>query len=238
MSAQLTPRTTPRLATRARIRRGAAALTTLAAALVAAGATAGAQTAAPGGRAAAPLAAGAFELRPVVGAFVPTGDQRDLLDDAVLVGGQLAYAVRPNLAVVGTFGWAPSKDRTTALAGGGAGLLRTGRAEAVDLFQYDVGVEARLPRAFAGGTWTAVPFAGLGGGGRTFRYRDVDGADAQTNVAGYGALGVELAPAAGRLGVRLEARDYVSAFRGLRGERSERTARNDLALSGGVTVRF
>ena len=29
-----------------------------------------------------------FELRPYVGAYIPTGDQRDFLQDAVLVGGQ------------------------------------------------------------------------------------------------------------------------------------------------------
>jgi hypothetical protein len=207
MPATTTRRTARRTATRAATR--AAAVTLTLAATVA-----GAQTAsaARGGRAGAPLAAGAVEVRPLVGAFVPTGAQRDLLEDAVLVGGQLAYGLNPNLAVVGTLGWAPSRDRTTAAATR-AGGLTTGRAETVDLFQYDVGVEGRLPRAFAGGTWTAVPFAGLGGGGRTFRYRDLDGADAQTNVAGYGALGVELAPAAGRFGLRLEARDYVSAFR-------------------------
>jgi hypothetical protein len=156
----------------------------------------------------------------------------------VLVGGQLAYALGPRFAVTGTFGWAPSKDRTTARTTGGGGRLVTGREETVDLFQYDLGVEGRLPRDLAGGRWTAVPFAGLGAGGRTFRYRDVDGADAQTNVAGYGALGVELAPAAGRVGLRLEARDYVSAFKGLRGERTDRTARNDVALSAGLTLRF
>ena len=32
----------------------------------------------------APVASGGFELRPYVGAFIPTGDQRDLLKDAAV----------------------------------------------------------------------------------------------------------------------------------------------------------
>src|ERR671930_799079 len=55
-----------------------------------------------------------FELRPFVGAYIPTGDQRDLLKDAVLVGAQLSYNVIPAFSVTGSFGWSPSKDRITA----------------------------------------------------------------------------------------------------------------------------
>src|SRR2546430_686184 len=55
-----------------------------------------------------------FELRPFVGAYIPTGDQRDLLKDAVLVGAQLSYNVIPAFSVTGSFGWSPSKDRVTA----------------------------------------------------------------------------------------------------------------------------
>src|SRR3712207_4518494 len=46
------------------------------------------------------------EIRPFVGAFVPTGDNRDLFKDAFLAGISAGYAVHPNVAVVGTFGWA------------------------------------------------------------------------------------------------------------------------------------
>src|SRR5512144_2353858 len=54
-----------------------------------------------------------FELRPYAGAFIPTGKQRDLLRDAVIVGGQASYRLNPQFAITGTLGWAPSKDRIT-----------------------------------------------------------------------------------------------------------------------------
>ena len=175
-----------------------------------------------------------FELRPFVGAFIPTGDQRDLLDDAVFTGGQLGYRFTPNVALTAGLGWAPTKDLTGAgRAGGGAADL--------DLFQYDLGVEGRLPGAFAFGATRSVwvsPFLGLGAGARTFNYRDLDAIDAETNFVGHGALGVDVGPGDARWGVRLEARDYVSAFKGLRGERAERTARNDVSLAAGLTFHF
>jgi hypothetical protein len=171
-----------------------------------------------------------FEVRPFVGAYLPTGDQRDLLSDVVVLGGQLGYAVTGNLAVLGSIGWAAPKDALGSAAGGAG---RSGRGETVDLFQYDVGVEGRVPGLLGGMTWAVSPFAGVGVGGRTYRYRDLDGSDAQTNVAGYGALGLDVAPAAGRLGVRVEARDYVSGFKGLRGEFADRRTRNDVTLTAG-----
>jgi hypothetical protein len=214
-----------------------AALTAFAAAAsaVTVAAPARAQLAAPAG---APAAPAGLEFRPLVGTFVPTGDQRDLLDDAVFTGAQLGYRFTSNLALTGSFGWAPSADKT------GAGRVAAGRpggAQDVDLFQYDLAVEGRLPAALTLGAarpWQVSPFAALGAGGRTFNYRDLDGADAQTQFVGLGALGVDVGPADGRLGLRLEARDYVSAFKGLRGERADRTARNDLSFAAGLTVAF
>jgi len=198
-------------------------------------AAAGAQYAAPAapGVPAAVYGRG-LEFRPFAGALLPTGTQRDLLKDAALVGAQLGWAVRRNVALTGGFGWSPSKDRTTALAGN---RFSTGRDETVDLFQYDLGVEGRLPLATSA-AWAVTPYAGLGGGGRTYRYRDIDGVDSQTSPFGYGAVGVDLAPRAGALGLRLEARDNVTAFRGLRGEYADRTGRNDVQLSAGLTYRF
>src|SRR5262245_39088506 len=46
----------------------------------------------------APKTSAAFEIRPYVGAYLPTGDQRDLLKDAVLVGGQASYRLIPQLS--------------------------------------------------------------------------------------------------------------------------------------------
>jgi len=160
-----------------------------------------------------------FELRPYVGAYIPTGDQRDILKDAVLVGGQASYRLLPQLAITGTVGWAPSKV--------------TPGDETVDLWQYDLGAELRAPAWQTWGTLDFTPFIGLGGGGRTYNYRDLD-VDAKTNIAGYGVLGGEVG--FGRLGVRLEARDYVSRFKPFDGGDSK--TRNDVTVATGVTVRF
>jgi hypothetical protein len=165
-----------------------------------------------------------FELRPYAGAYIPTGDQRDLLKDAVLVGAQASYRLIPQLALTGTFGWAPSKDRITA------------GNQTLDLFQYDLGLEGRAPAwwASSSGGVTFTPFAGLGVGGRTYDYRDFD-ASSKTNVAGFGALGGELG--FGRAGARLEARDYVSRFEALTGDSDAKT-RNDVTLALGLTWKF
>jgi hypothetical protein len=167
-------------------------------------------------------AGGALELRPYVGAYVPTGTQRDFLKDAVLVGAQASWLVIPDLAITGTFGWSPSKDRITA---GG---------QTLDVYQYDIGAEARFASNVNSSSWGITPFAGLGAGGRTYDYRDLD-VSSKTNVAGYGALGAELGVS--RLGIRFEARDYVSRFKPLAGTGDTRT-RNDVTLATGLTVRF
>jgi hypothetical protein len=165
-----------------------------------------------------------FELRPYVGAFIPTGDQRDLLEDAVLVGAQASYSFIPQLALTGTFGWSPAKDRITA------------GDQTLDVFQYDLGLEGRAPAWYTSGTgsWSFTPFAGLGIGGRTYDYRDLD-VSSKTNVAGYGALGGELG--FGRVGARLEARDYVSRFEPFTGNGDAKT-RNDVTLAAGLTLKF
>lgn len=165
-----------------------------------------------------------FELRPYVGAYIPTGKQRDLLKDAVLVGAQASYSIIPQLAVTGTFGWSPTKDRITA------------GDQTLDVFQYDVGLEGRAPAWYTSGTgsWSFTPFAGLGIGGRTYDYRDLD-VSSKSEVAGYGALGGELG--FGRVGARLEARDYVSRFEPLTGSGDAKT-RNDVTLAAGLTLKF
>ena len=162
-----------------------------------------------------------FELRPYAGAYIPTGNQRDLLKDAVLVGGQASYRILPQLAITGTVGWAPSKDR-----------LLPGD-ETIDLWQYDLGAELRAPSWRSWGAMDFTPFVGLGGGGRTYNYRDLD-VDSKTNVAGYGVLGGELG--FGRVGVRLEARDYVSRFKPFDG--GDAKTRNDVTVATGFTLRF
>lgn len=169
-----------------------------------------------------PGVSGPFEIRPYVGAYVPTGDQRDLLKDAVLVGAQASWRATRHVAITGTLGWAPSKDRVTA------------GDQTLDVYQYDVGGEARATSWYDRGAWDFTPFVGLGIGGRTYNYRDLE-VDSKSNVAGYGALGGEIG--FGRAGLRLEARDYVSRFEPLIGTGDAKT-RNDVTLAAGLTVRF
>jgi hypothetical protein len=162
-----------------------------------------------------------FELRPYAGAFIPTGKQRDLLRDAVLVGGQASYRLNPNVAVTGTVGWSPSKDRITP------------GDQKLDVWQYDLGAELRAPSWVTSGALDFTPFVGLGAGARTYDYRDLD-VDAKTNFAGYGVLGGELG--FGRIGWRLEARDYVSQFKPFDGGDSK--TRNDVTVATGLTFKF
>jgi len=158
-------------------------------------------------------------IRPFVGAYVPTGDQRDFLKDAVLVGAQASWNATDIVALTGSFGWAPSKDKISA------------GDQTIDAFQYDLGLELHAPFASLAGT---TPFIGVGAGGRTYSYRDLN-VDSKANFDGYGAVGLDAS--AGRLGLRVEARDYVSRFQPLTGSGSTKT-RNDLALFAGVGVRF
>lgn len=186
------------------------------------------------GLVAGPLAAqggvgGRIEVRPFVGAYVPTGDQRDELKDAFALGTTLAYRATPALSVVGSFGWSPAEAKTAAAA------AAEDAAADVDLFQYDAGLELGRDFALGASAWTWRPFVGVGAGARTYSYRDLD-VDAETDFAGYGAAGVQFD--AGRFGLRLEARDYLSSFDGLDGQLSDSSTRNDLFLTGALSVRF
>jgi hypothetical protein len=162
--------------------------------------------------------AGAWELRFTGGAFVPTGAQRNALKDGQMSAAQLSWLVRPSLAVTGTFGWARSRD---------LGIVDDPK---LDVFTYDVGAEARASEWFAGRRVTFSPFIGAGAGARSYNYRKLD-LDATHNLAGYGAVGGELGM--GRVGLRLEVRDYVAGFKPLAGAGRADT-RNDVVMMVGV----
>jgi hypothetical protein len=176
--------------------------------------------AAPAARAEEP--AHKFSIAPLVGAYVPTGDHRDLFEDSVLTGLTLSYDVHPNVAVVGAFTWAPTKTK---------GVLGE---QDLDLFQYDLGVQGQAPILLVPG-WTLKPFVGVGVGGRTYDYRNVS-TGSQTDFAGYVSAGAGLEYRAVEL--RVTARDYLTAFDGLGAYEVSSTARNDLSLFGSVGLRF
>lgn len=161
-----------------------------------------------------------FHIAPFVGGFVPTGNQRDVLDDSVFTGITASYDVTPYLAVVGSFGWAPTKVKNLANSD-------------LDLFQYDLGVQGQYALD-AGYGLTLTPFVGLGLGARTYSFRDLS-PSAETDFTGYVSAGATLQYR--MVTFSATARDNISHYEGL-GLSNENTTRNDLAFFGSVGVRF
>jgi hypothetical protein len=159
-----------------------------------------------------------WELRITSGEFLPAGSQRNFLKDAQTTAAQLSFLLQPTLAVTGTFSWARSRD------------LATADTPKLDVFTSDLGVEVRPAEWFAGHAVTLSPFVGLGAGVRSYNYRSLD-VDATHNVAGYGSVGGEIG--VGRVGVRVEVRDYTSGFRPLVGG-GKSAIRNDVVLSAAL----
>lgn len=157
------------------------------------------------------------EIRPFVGAIIPTGDQRDLFTDAGMVGLQAAVELKPSLHILGTFAWVPGQNKY------GVSL------DNVNIFQYNVGAELGFVQPLAG-NWELRPFVGIGGGGRTYAY-EADALADKTSVAGYGAVGTEFQLA--RTALRLEARGNVFSFRSPLSGVDDKT-RMDVGLSLGV----
>lgn len=137
----------------------------------------------------------------------------------MLVGAQTSWTVHSNVGLTASFGWTPSTDKIAP------------RDQTLDAFQYDLGIEARAAQLSSA---RITPFIGVGAGGRTYDYRDLE-VDSRTNFAGYGALGVDVD--AGPLAVRLEGRDYVSRFQPLTSGGEIKT-RNDVAVFAALGIRF
>lgn len=150
------------------------------------------------------------------GMVFPTGDQRDAIERAHLTALQVSYAVNPLVTVLGTVGWARSRDAASV------------DHPKLDVFTYDVGAEIGAPRM--GESITFRPFAGVGAGGRSYNYRSLP-VDATHNAAAYGSLGSEVGK--GRVTLRVEARDYVTGFAPLDGSAGSAT-RNDVVVMAGV----
>jgi len=188
------------------------AVCTLAALLVATHA-AGAQNDAPQSR--------RWEVRVASGAFVPTGDLRNTLKNGEVTAVQLSWVIRPSLAVTGTLGWARSRD------------IAAIDSPKLDVFTSDLGVEARGGQWFADRAVTFSPFIGVGAGARSYNYRSLD-VDATHNLSGYAAAGGEIG--AGRVGLRLEVRDYASGFKPLMGV-GRTSAGNDVVFMAALRLK-
>lgn len=152
-----------------------------------------------------------WEFRLASGELMPMGGERDVIRQAQLSAAQLSWLPRPSIALSATFGWARSRDRAAV------------NEPKLDVFMSDVGVELRSARWFAGRALTFSPFAGLGAGARSYNYRSLD-VDATHNLSGYGTLGGEFA--AGRAGLRVEARNYISGYKPLVGAGTSDTHRD------------
>jgi hypothetical protein len=137
-----------------------------------------------------------LEVRPWVGAKVPTGIQRNVFAAAPAAGVQGAIEMTRAMHMVATLGWSPARSKLDVANRG------------TDVFEYDVGIEYNLLFPLAG-RWEVKPFAGGGAGARTYRY-DAEGLPSNTPLTAYGSLGTELQR--GLLALRIEARGYLHGF--------------------------
>lgn len=153
-----------------------------------------------------------WELRVPSGALVATGSQREHLKDAHLTALQLSWVVRPGIALNTTVSWARSRD-----------LASLGQPK-VNVFSSDVGVEARSREWFTAAPVSLSTFAGFGAGARSYHPANDE---VRNNAAGYASIGGELGR--GRVALRVEARNYVTAFTPFAsGGKAE--ARNDVII--------
>jgi hypothetical protein len=155
-----------------------------------------------------------WEVRVSSGTLLPTG----ILKNAPMTALQVSRLITPSLALTGTIGWARSQ------------VINTTDTPKLDVFTSDLGVELRSPRWFNKSMVTFDAFAGLGGGMRSYNYRKLD-VGATHNLAGYGAVGGEFGM--GRVGLRLEVRDYLTGFKPLVGA-GESGMRNDVVFTAAV----
>jgi hypothetical protein len=175
--------------------------------------------AAPAAAQRTPAAERALAIRVPGGAFIPTGDQGRALKGAQVTAVQMAWTVRPALAVTGTFAWTNSRSLLTA------GTPR------LDLFTADLGLERRLITRCAECHVAYTGFAGVGAGARRYDQRGA-GVDAATAFSAYLGAGGEIL--IDRVGVRLEARDYMGSMRVLTG--ASDGLRNDVVLMLGLRL--
>jgi hypothetical protein len=162
-----------------------------------------------------------FQTRTTVGAFIPTGAHGNLFDAGPAFGSQVSFKVNETFSIVGAFLRSSSEEESPT-------------SDEVDIYQYDIGAEAGTS-VMGSARWHLRPYIGVGIGGRSYNYADITG-EAQHNLAGYASAGAQLQ--LGRAGIRLEARDYVSNFKGLSGEYESGKTRNDLMVTTGLSIGF
>ncbi len=161
---------------------------------------------------------GRWEFMVSSGSLVPTGAQSRSLDRGGLSMAQLAYVLRPSLAIGASLGWTRSRD------------LDLGGRDRLDVFDLDLGLEARGSRWGDGRAVSLRPFTTCGLGARRYDHRHLPAPSAHETAAYFGAggeLGVR------SLRVRLEAREHLTGFLPIGSGRSDE-ARGDLGLLLGL----
>lgn len=150
------------------------------------------------------------------GNVVPTGAQSETLESAKLTVAQVSRQLTPEIAMLGTVGWARTRGASPEFNG------------KIDVFVYDLGAEAHTPALK--GRVTFRSFAGGGAGGRTYCDRD-DVIDAAHHGSLYASAGAEFG--FGRVQLRAEVRDYISRFTPFDGNGAA-SVRNDIAVLLGL----
>jgi len=156
------------------------------------------------------------EVRPFVGALVPTGTQRDVFKDALLVGTQVAVEAADRVHVVGTFAFAGPDYHQASVSGH------------MHVYQVDLGGEL-FQNVDLNANWKFRPFLGAGAGVRRYDPTAIGGK--KDYATGFGALGAELQMS--RAALRIEARDYLTRFKGPAGIDAAAN-RNEVALTAGL----
>lgn len=150
------------------------------------------------------------------GSMMPVGTLQDALRSAPLTAAQFSWLARPHVALVGTLGWARSRD-----------LLAAG-APKVDVVTADVGAELRSDMRALGSRTGLSGFTGAGLGIRRYDSRAVN-TDALHHETAYATLGGDLRVR--RVGLRVEVRDYVGGFTPVAGTATgTRTVANDVVV--------
>ncbi|MEX2154446.1 MAG: outer membrane beta-barrel protein [Gemmatimonadaceae bacterium] len=157
------------------------------------------------------------EIRPFVGAYIPTSDHSNDFKAATMVGAQGAFELSENFHFVSSVSWALGHNKFAGYS-----------TDNTNIWAYDVGGEMNLVNEITD-NWFLKPFVGLGAGGRTYDYR-ARGVGTKTCTTGYGALGTEFQ--SGLVALRFEARDYLSCFQSP--VTGKRQTRNDAAFTFGL----
>lgn len=179
-----------------------------------------AASALPAGAQSAMIGSGT-ELRSFVGAFIPTGSQRNDFKSAAMVGAQAAQELSSNVHLLGSVAWTKSNNKFASFTNAGT-----------NIWQYDAGIEVNAIRSLDD-EWLWRPLVGIGVGGRTYDYQAAN-VGSNTCTAGYANVGTEFQRKV--VALRFDAREYLYCFESP--VTAKKSTRNDLGLTLGLVYHF